>query len=165
MLQAHLSLVSEDEGGLQRHRIASSEVLLLTLRRFVVLVVRFCLHTHTSLLDLQLAGLKHLESFIMAPLVFYLSASVLFVQSTVAFNCSRKPLYVDIHKRAVHDSPVFQYGSFIGLGTPAQNNSLWPSLSQNHTSFASQVYCKDNSTLKNCDRLTGGFFNNGESTS
>ncbi|KAH7396228.1 aspartic peptidase domain-containing protein [Pyrenochaeta sp. MPI-SDFR-AT-0127] len=100
----------------------------------------------------------------MASLVFYLSATVLFAQSTVAFNCSKKPIYVDIHKRAVHDSPVFQYGSFIGSGTPAQNQSLWPSLSQNHTSFASHVFCKDNSTLKNCDRSTGGFFNHQEST-
>lgn len=101
----------------------------------------------------------------MAPLVLYLSASVLFAQSTFAFNCSKKPIYVDIHKRAVHDSPVFQYGSFIGLGTPAQNNSLWPSLAQNHTSFASQEYCKGNSTLKDCNRSTGGFFNSQESTS
>lgn len=101
----------------------------------------------------------------MASLVLSLCATVLFVQSTDAFNCSKKPIYVDIHKRAVHDSPVFQYGSFIGLGTPAQNQSLWPSLAQNHTSFASHVYCKDNSTLKNCDRSTGGFFNHQESTS
>ena len=101
----------------------------------------------------------------MASLIIYLSATVLFAQSTVAFNCSKKPIYVDIHKRAVHDSPVFQYGSFIGLGTPAQNQSLWPSLAQNHTSFASHSYCNDNSTLKNCDRSTGGFFNHQDSTS
>ncbi|KAF2023650.1 acid protease [Setomelanomma holmii] len=101
----------------------------------------------------------------MAPLVFYLSATVLFTQSTFAFNCSKKPVYVDIHKRAVHDSAVFQYGSFIGLGTPAQNNSLWPSLSQNHTSFASHEYCQGNSTLKDCDVSTGGFYKNEDSTS
>ncbi|KAH7413689.1 aspartic peptidase domain-containing protein [Phaeosphaeria sp. MPI-PUGE-AT-0046c] len=100
----------------------------------------------------------------MSSLLVYLSAAVLFVQSTVAFNCSKKPIYVDIHKRAVHDSPVFQYGSFIGLGTPAQNQSLWPSLAQNHTSFASHSYCSDNSTLRDCDRSTGGFFNNEDST-
>jgi hypothetical protein len=101
----------------------------------------------------------------MAPLILCLTATVLFAQSTVAFNCSKKPIYVDIHKRAVHDSPVFQYGSFIGLGTPAQNQSLWPSLAQNHTSFASHSYCNDNSTLKNCERSTGGFFNKQDSTS
>ncbi|KAF2852029.1 acid protease [Plenodomus tracheiphilus IPT5] len=99
------------------------------------------------------------------PLCLCLYATVLFVQSTVAFNCSgNKYIYVDIHKRAVHDSPIFQYGSFIGLGTPAQNNSLWPSLSQNHTSFAAPGYCK-NITLRNCDKSTGGFFNDQDSTS
>ncbi|KAF2871323.1 aspartic peptidase domain-containing protein [Massariosphaeria phaeospora] len=100
----------------------------------------------------------------MASLVFYLSATVLLAQSTVAFNCSKPPIYVDIHKRAVHDSPEFQYGSFIGVGTPAQNQSLWPSLSQNHTSFGTHAYCGDNSTLRNCDRSTGGFFLNQQST-
>lgn len=101
----------------------------------------------------------------MASFLLYLSATVLLAQSTVASNCTKKPIYVDIHKRAVHDSPVFQYGSFIGLGTPAQNQSLWPSLQQNHTSFASSDYCKDNTTLRNCDRSTGGFFSPQESTS
>ena len=103
-------------------------------------------------------------SFVMASFVLYLSATVLFVQSTVASNCTKKPIYVDIHKRAVHDSSVFQYGSFIGLGTPAQNQSLWPSLQQNHVSFASNNYCKDtNTTLKDCDTHTGGFFNDRDS--
>lgn len=100
----------------------------------------------------------------MASLVLYLSATVLFAQSTDAFNCSKKPIYVDIHKRAVHDSPEFQYGSFIGLGTPPQNNSLWPSLSQNHTSFAAREYCS-NATLKDCEKSTGGFYDSQDSTS
>ena len=95
----------------------------------------------------------------MASLVLYLAATVLFAQSTVAFNCSIPPIYVDIHKRAVHNSAVFQYGSFIGVGTSAQNQSLWPSLSQNHTSFTDRDYCNKNSTsLKNCPDSTGGFF-------
>lgn len=95
----------------------------------------------------------------------YLSLTVLFAQITVGMICpENKYIYVDIHKRAVHDSPEFQYGSFIGLGTPAQNNSLWPSLSQNHTSFAAQDYCK-NSTLRDCERSTGGFFGYQDSTS
>ncbi|KAL5117391.1 hypothetical protein ACEQ8H_004707 [Pleosporales sp. CAS-2024a] len=101
----------------------------------------------------------------MAPGLVYLSATVLYAQSTVAFNCSLKPVYVDIHKRAVHDTPVFQYGSFIGVGTPSQNQSLWPSLSQNHTSFTSHSYCNDNGTLRNCDVSTGGFYSSGDSTS
>ncbi|KAF2198534.1 acid protease [Delitschia confertaspora ATCC 74209] len=93
----------------------------------------------------------------MAPVAFYFAATVLFAQSTVAFNCSKPPIYVDIHKRVVHGTDKFQYGSFIGVGTPAQNQSLWPSLSQNHTSFASSKYC-DNSTLKDCSRSTRGNF-------
>ncbi|ORY19117.1 aspartic peptidase domain-containing protein [Clohesyomyces aquaticus] len=93
----------------------------------------------------------------MASLLFYLSATVLLSQSTVAFNCSAPPIYVDIHKRAVHGIDRFQYGSFIGVGSPAQNQSLWPSLSQNHTSFTASTYC-DNSTLNDCSVSTGGFF-------
>lgn len=100
----------------------------------------------------------------MASLILCLSVTVLFAQSTVAFNCSKKPVYVDIHKRAVHDSREFQYGSFIGLGTPPQNQSLWPSLTQNHTSFASNDYC-GNSTIKDCEKSTGGFFNPTDSIS
>jgi hypothetical protein len=101
----------------------------------------------------------------MASLVFYLSVTVLFTQSTVAFNCSRLPVYVDIHKRAVHSSTTFQYGSFIGVGNglenavAAQNQSLWPSLSQNYTSFADVDYCDGGkSSLKSCEVSTGGFF-------
>ena len=107
----------------------------------------------------------------MSSLALFVSATVLFAQSTVAFNCSLKPIYVDIHKRAVHDSPIFQYGSFIGVGTgetasatSAQNHSLWPSLSQNHMSFSAHSYC-DNSTLANCEESTGGFFSSDQSTS
>ena len=99
----------------------------------------------------------------MASLFLYLSATVLLAQSTVAINCTKPPIYVDIHKRAVHDSAVFQYGSFIGVGTPAQNQSLWPSISQNHISFAGRGYCDNNSTLRNCLTSTGGFFNTGDS--
>jgi hypothetical protein len=100
----------------------------------------------------------------MASIAVYLSAAVLLAQSTVAFNCSIPPIYVDIHKRAVHESSAFQYGSFIGVGSPAQNHSLWPSISQNHTSFGLIDYC-DNSTLKNCPDATGGLFVQDDSTS
>ncbi|KAF2179804.1 acid protease [Zopfia rhizophila CBS 207.26] len=95
----------------------------------------------------------------MASFVLYLSATVLFAQSTVAFDCSKPPVYVDIHKRAVHGTDVFQYGSFIGVGSPAQNQSLWPSISQNHTSFAASDYCdSSNTTLKDCPISTRGNF-------
>lgn len=100
----------------------------------------------------------------MASLAFYLSATVLFAQSSSALNCSIPPIYVDIHKRAVHDSNVFQYGSFIGVGTPAQNHSLWPSLTHNQTSFGARTFCDGNSTLRECETSTGGFFESQLST-
>ncbi|KAF2702999.1 acid protease [Pleomassaria siparia CBS 279.74] len=101
----------------------------------------------------------------MTSLAFYLTATVLLAQSTVAFNCSTLPVYVDIHRRAVHDSPVFQYGSFIGVGSQAQNQSLWPSLSQNHISFAGANYCNKNGTVDvECTKHTGGTFNPEDST-
>jgi hypothetical protein len=110
------------------------------------------------------------SSFAMQSWIAAISAAVLFAQSTVAFNCSIKPIYVDIHKRAVHDSHVFQYGSFIGVGTgetasatSAQNHSLWPSLMQNHMSFGTLDYCK-NSNLMKCEESTGGFFTSNQST-
>jgi hypothetical protein len=100
----------------------------------------------------------------MVFLVFYLSASVLFAQSTLAFNCSKPPIYVDIHKRAVRDTDVFQYGSFIGIGNPSQNQSLWPSLTRNHTVIADSHYC-DDSDLPNCSQSTRGNFDTSLSTS
>lgn len=99
----------------------------------------------------------------MASLLFYLSASVLFAQSTFAFNCSQPPIYVDIHKRAVRGTDVFQYGAFIGVGNPAQNQSLWPSLRQNQTAIASINYC-DKSNLTNCAQSTRGNFDPSSST-
>lgn len=101
----------------------------------------------------------------MACIASSLAVSMLLAQSVTAFNCSIPPIYVDIHKRAVHESDVFEYGSFIGVGTPAQNHSLWPSFSKNETSFASHAYCyQNNDTLPNCDTSTGGFFNSNDST-
>jgi len=95
----------------------------------------------------------------MAPSFAFFAATVLFAQSTVAFNCTQPPIYVDIHRRAVHGTDKFQYGSFIGVGTPAQNQSLWPSLSQNHTSFAASTFCEDkNTSLADCTRSTRGNF-------
>ena len=100
----------------------------------------------------------------MASLSFYLAAAVLLAQSSVAFNCSIPAIYVDIHKRVTHNTDNFQYGSFIGVGTPAQNHSLWPSLSRNQTSFGAGTFCDGNSTLEDCRRSTGGFFNSRDST-
>lgn len=113
----------------------------------------------------SLAGLERCcYSFDMASLAFHLSAMVLLAQSSAAFNCSIPPIYVDIHKRVTHLTNNFQYGSFIGVGTPAQNHSLWPSLSRNQTSFGANTFCDGNSALKDCENSTGGFFNSRDST-
>lgn len=127
--------------------------------RILVLFVHLDILQSPRLLDSSVATFST-----MASLAVYLSATVLFAQSSFAFNCSISPIYVDIHKRAVHDSEVFQYGSFIGVGTPAQNHSLWPSLTQNQTSFGARTFCDGNSTLRDCDTSTGGFFESQLST-
>jgi len=166
--QAHFSLSEHSWCGPTKTPFGLWQLHSSSLSSFAVLLcisVSPCAKPLLFFLDLRLAGYERLSPSVMASLLFYLSATVLFAQSTVASNCTKKPIYVDIHKRAVHDSPVFQYGSFIGLGTPAQNQSLWPSLQQNHTSFASGEYCKDNTTLRNCFNSTGGFFNPQDSTS
>lgn len=148
----------------------------LNVRFYRLLANPPCKHSQSSNLRCGIACWNQASSFpsfnfIMPSLTFFVSATVLFAQSTVAFNCSILPIYVDIHKRAVHESLVFQYGSFIGVGTgetgsaaSAQNHSLWPSLSQNHISFGAPSYC-DKSSLSNCEDSTGGFFNSNQSTS
>ncbi|TLD35477.1 acid protease [Venturia nashicola] len=77
------------------------------------------------------------------------------VESILAANCSIPPVYVDIHKRVVNGTDAFPYGSFIGVGNPFQNQSIWPSLRRNETSFASSEFCS-NSNLTNCMGSTGG---------
>ncbi|KAE9991815.1 hypothetical protein EG327_010917 [Venturia inaequalis] len=87
-----------------------------------------------------------------------LCATVLLVSLVgpiLAANCSIKPVYVDIHKRVVNGTSAFPYGSFIGVGNPFQNQSIWPSLRRNETSFASSEFCS-NSNLTDCMGSTGG---------
>jgi hypothetical protein len=89
-----------------------------------------------------------------------------YISSSDALNCSIPPVYVDIHLRAVNGTPdenVFQYGSFVGVGSPAQNQSIWPSLRQNETTFALKGFCQS-SKLANCDFSTGGFVDPSMST-
>lgn len=80
-----------------------------------------------------------------------------------ALNCSIPPIYVDIHKREVQGSDVHQYGSFIGIGSPAQNQSLWPSLSRNDTSVAHVDFCEQ-SILSDCLSSTRGNFDPAKSS-
>lgn len=74
-----------------------------------------------------------------------------------SFNCSIPPIYVDIHKRNVHESEFKQYGLFVGLGTPAQNFSMWPSLVHNETAFAFDDFCTPSSP-SDCLNNTHGRF-------
>ncbi|KAF9641475.1 putative peptidase a1 protein [Lasiodiplodia theobromae] len=91
----------------------------------------------------------------MRPLLTLFSSGLSLLPAALALNCSIPPVYVDIHMRAVHGTGVQQYGSFLGMGTPAQNLSLWPSLTQNETSVASDQFC-EHSKLENCRDNTGG---------
>ncbi|KAF4303719.1 putative peptidase a1 [Botryosphaeria dothidea] len=88
----------------------------------------------------------------------------LLLSASSALNCSIPPVYVDIHDRDVHGTGVQQYGSFLGMGTPAQNLSLWPSIVQNETSVAAEQFC-GNSTLADCRANTGGLVDVSQSTS
>ena len=78
-------------------------------------------------------------------------------QVASSFNCSIAPIYVDIHNRSVHGSDFKQYGLFVGLGTPSQNFSLWPSLVHNETAFASDDFCTPRSPAACVDNTHGEF--------
>ncbi|KAI9802325.1 MAG: hypothetical protein M1833_001831 [Piccolia ochrophora] len=88
----------------------------------------------------------------------------LLTRATVSFNCSIRPIYVDFHVRPVHGSNDLEYGTFIGFGTPSQNESLAVSLNHNETSIADVDFCKQ-STLFNCSSSSGGTFVPAESSS
>ncbi|KAL1644393.1 hypothetical protein SLS58_004307 [Diplodia intermedia] len=98
----------------------------------------------------------------LLPALYFSGLSLL--PASLALNCSIPPVYVDIHMRAVHGTGVEQYGSFLGMGTPAQNLSLWPSLIQNETSVAAEQFCQ-RSKLANCRDNTNGIVDVTESTS
>ncbi|OAP57755.1 hypothetical protein AYL99_08493 [Fonsecaea erecta] len=86
-------------------------------------------------------------------------AFVLFVAVVVAQNnCSKVPIYVDFHVRAVDGGVNEQYGLFTGAGFPvSQNMSHWPSLSNNETTVASLDYCT-NSPFEDCLNHAHGFY-------
>lgn len=69
-----------------------------------------------------------------------------------------KPIYIDFHDRHVNNSlSQIQYGLFVGVGTPSQNQSLWPSLMHNETTFSSPDFC-DNSDNPKCQEQTHGVY-------
>lgn len=89
---------------------------------------------------------------------------VLVVRSALAMNCSIEPLYLDIQYQNVAGTSVKQWGSHVGMGSPPQNITLWPSLQQNETSVASLNFCTG-SSLVNCTDSTGGAFDISSSSS
>lgn len=68
------------------------------------------------------------------------------------------PIYIDFHDRQVNfsDSHI-QYGLFIGVGTPFQNQSLWPSLVRNETTFSAPDLCNGNGNPA-CEEQTHGTY-------
>jgi hypothetical protein len=101
--------------------------------------------------------------FVMSSFLLHILLLTGLVPASLAFNCSVPPIYVDIHNRVVHGTNIFQWGSFMGVGSPDQNQSLVPSLRQNETSVAWIDYCSD-SDLPNCLESTGGNFDPTQST-
>ena len=68
------------------------------------------------------------------------------------------PIYIDFHDRNVNNSETqIQYGLFVGVGTPSQNQSLWPSLMHNETTFSSPALC-DTSNNPTCLEQTHGTY-------
>lgn len=92
-----------------------------------------------------------------------LSYIVFFAGLSHTFDCSIPPIYIDVHTRAVHELSSFQYGSFFGVGTPAQNLSLWPSLEHNETTVVDLNICDGNKAAA-CGNRTGGLFAKEDST-
>jgi hypothetical protein len=86
------------------------------------------------------------------------------IASTIAFDCSIYPIYIDIHDRRVATSEIEEYGTFIGIGTPSQNQSLWPALSHNETTLASTQFCSQGSS-SNCRDNSHSIFEPGLSSS
>ncbi len=83
-----------------------------------------------------------------------LLASVVAAQN----SCSIVPIYIDFHDRAVDGGINTQYGLFSGIGFPSsQNQSIWPSLSNNETTVASLDYCSS-SPFHDCLDHAHGFY-------
>lgn len=78
-------------------------------------------------------------------------------------GCSKTPIYLDFHDRRVDGGVSIQYGLFTGIGTPSQNLSQWPSLSNNETTVSSLDYCS-HSPFQDCVQLAHGFYDPALST-
>ncbi|KAI9740588.1 MAG: hypothetical protein M1834_005169 [Cirrosporium novae-zelandiae] len=101
---------------------------------------------------------------ILAVIMSLVAIFLILSGSALAFNCSIKPIYIDAHYREVHGTEIFEYGNFIGVGTPSQNQSSWASLSRNETSVADINFCQ-HSNLTDCAISTNGFYEMNRSSS
>ena len=88
--------------------------------------------------------------------IFEIIALLLSV-AVAADDCGIPPVFVDFHDRLVDGGLNYQYGLFMGVGTVSQNQSLWPSLLNNETTFSSLQYCQD-SIYSVCQNETHGYF-------
>lgn len=87
-----------------------------------------------------------------------LAAALLVLSLAVAQDsCSLTPIYLDFHDRRVDGGLSLQYGLFTGVGTPSQNLSQWPSLSNNETTVSSLDYCSG-AAFQDCVQLAHGFY-------
>ena len=94
------------------------------------------------------------EMSLLTVSLFLLAGRALIVNADL--QCGSSPIYVDVHKRAVNGTNEFVYGSFIGIGDPRQNQSLWPSIVHNETYFTANDFCDGiDPTMCNAT-ITGG---------
>jgi hypothetical protein len=93
----------------------------------------------------------------MARMLRFVIATSIALPAVLAQKCvERYPIYVDFHNRTVTGGgSIMQYGSFIGVGVPSQNQSIVPSFTRNETSFAAREFCS-NSGISDCIDRTGG---------
>jgi hypothetical protein len=81
----------------------------------------------------------------------------LFLPTVLADDCGIHPVFVDYHARLVDGGLSYQYGLFVGVGTNSQNQSLWPSLVNNETTFSGVHFC-ENSPDDRCANETHGYY-------
>lgn len=97
-----------------------------------------------------------MHSISISPIILFL------IPAYLASNCSRPPIYIPIHQQHVHDDDSLEYGTSVGFGSPAQSQSLVPSMMHNETSVADADSCRE-SNLTSCSNSAGGFFQPDES--
>lgn len=101
----------------------------------------------------------------LALVLLIIAPSIVLATYPANSTCQDSWLFVDIHNRLTDGKPDFyQYGLFMGVGTPSQNMSLWPSLSHNESRLASYRFC-EGSTVPDCLESTHARFESTGSSS